>query len=133
MQPVKTASQPSHFKLFFDRCLVKASIVLEKVKSVAIAVFKAAAFAFLFYFNPSLFAISFTIGVVWNDKAREAIEKIHHVIMNQKMITGAFALMGAFLSLPVTIAWCSIYGGLHLGCDFAEQAGKFMPKAAPAA
>ncbi len=96
--------------------------IMKKIWNVASLIFQVAAAAVLFYFNPSLFAISFAIGVVWSDKAQNVIDRVHAVIKKQKLLGGAIAIAGALISLPVTLACGSIYAGLRLGCAFADGA-----------
>ena len=102
----------------------KISCVIEKVKQVAQFILKASLSAFLYWVNPSLFAIGFIAGIVIDDQVRCAIQKIKAVWKNQK-ITGT--LLGGFacaLSLPVSLATASILWSAHLGSLVTAEAQK---------
>lgn len=93
----------------------KAHAIIEKVKGVAHLILKASISAFLYWVNPSLFAIGFIAGVVFDEHVRNAIQKIKSVWKNQEL---AGCLIGSFactLSLPVSLAAASLLWSAHFG------------------
>lgn len=93
----------------------KIKFIADKVKEVASPILKASISAFLYWVNPSLFAIGFIAGIVFDDHVSYAIQKIKNVWKNQEL-TGC--LIGSFacaLSLPVSLAAASLLWSAHLG------------------
>jgi hypothetical protein len=78
----------------------------------------------LFLLNPSLFAIGFIAGIIWNEQAKKAIDKI--VLVAKSMHWGYWILGGvaSFLSLPVTIAASSVLWSTYLGSQASFKAQK---------
>lgn len=87
----------------------------EKIWEVVCLVFKAIALGTLLFINPTIFALSFSVGVVWDEEAQRIVDKIENLVTNQKLFSGFCLLCGAFIALPVTIAAVTVYGGLRLG------------------
>jgi hypothetical protein len=93
----------------------QAEPIIEKVKEVANPILKAGITAFLYWVNPSLFAIGFIGGIVFDEHVRYAIQKIKNVWKNQEL---AGCLIGSFacaLSLPVSLAAASLLWSAHFG------------------
>lgn len=93
----------------------KVKPIIEKVKKIAHLILKASIGVFLYWVNPSLFAIGFFAGIVFDDHIRYAIQKIKNVWKNQEL-TGC--LIGSFacaLSMPVSLAAASLLWSAHLG------------------
>jgi hypothetical protein len=95
--------------------LIEAGPIIEKVKEVAQTILKATISVFLYWVNPSLFAIGFIAGIIIDDQVRCAIQKIKSVWKNQEL-TGC--LLGTFacaLSMPVALAAASLLWSAHFG------------------
>lgn len=104
----------------------KCAAVLKKVCRVAEIVFKAllqiAAGAFLFWLNPTCFAISFFAGIFFDDQVAKGIKKIKDVWQSQTIFTCAVGIAAGYLALPVVMAAASLLGGAHLGCQMSQKA-----------
>jgi hypothetical protein len=89
--------------------------VTEKVKQIAQFILKAAFTSFLYWVNPSLFAIGFIAGIILDDQVRCAIQKIKNVWVNQKLAGCLFGTFACGLSMPVTLATASLLWSAHFG------------------
>lgn len=89
--------------------------LFSRICSVAIAVFKIAAAAALYWLNPTLFAASLFVGIIFDKHVEEAITKVTHVWTDNFLITGAITGLASVLSLPVTLAAGSVLMGAYAG------------------
>ena len=96
--------------------------LLSRISSVAVVLFKAIAATALYWVNPSLFALSFIVGIVYDKQADEAIKKISRVWSNQPWIGTLIAGIAGWLSLPVTLAAGSVLMGVHIGSSLSLNA-----------
>jgi hypothetical protein len=86
--------------------------VVQRVQDVAIIALYATFSAFLFQVNPSLFAIGFIVGIIFDENVEPAIQKIKNVWVNTGYFLGAVAYV---LSAPVTIATTTLLWSSHIG------------------
>lgn len=93
----------------------KTKTIVEKIKEVANPILKAGISAFLYWVNPSLFAIGFIAGIVFDDHIRSAIQKISNVWKNQELAGCLFGSFACALSLPVSLAAASLLWSAHFG------------------
>ncbi len=101
---------------------------LAKVKKYAKKAFKliaeAAVAVVCFLTNPSIFAVGFLIGIVFDKKVQVAVDKIVKVWKYQTWPMLAITGLAAFLSLPVTCATGSFVYATHLGSKISQEAQK---------
>jgi len=95
--------------------------ITEKIKEVALLILAVAVSAFLFWVNPSIFAIGFISGIIFDDQVKNAIQKIKNIWMNQKLTGCILGTIACFLSLPVTLATASFLWSAHLGTSWIDQ------------
>lgn len=93
----------------------KIRCVAEKVGKVALLALALGITALLYWVNPSLFAIGFIAGVVFDEQVKEAIQKIKDVWNNQKIVGTLFGVFACGLSMPVTLATASLLWSAHFG------------------
>lgn len=99
------------------RCVQK---ICNFVKEVFYCIFQ----TFLFIFNPTIYAISFVAGIVaykHMDAAVERIKKIWKATSLGILLIGA---IGAFLSLPITLATASWAFATQLSCRLVRKVEK---------
>lgn len=89
--------------------------LFSRICSVAFTVFKIAAAAALYWLNPTLFAASLFVGIIFDKHVDKAITKVKNVWKDNFLITGAITGFAAVLSLPVTLAAGSVLMGAHAG------------------
>lgn len=87
----------------------------SKVWNVVCIIFKGLALGALLFVNPTIFALSFAVGAIWDEEAKRIVNKIEHLVTSQKLFSGMCLAAGAFIALPVTLAALTIYGGMRLG------------------
>lgn len=104
----------------------KVKHVVEKVKQVAIVILSVALSTFLYWVNPSLFAIGFIAGIILDDQVRCAIQKIKDVWKSQKLAGTLFGGLACTLSMPVTIATASLLWSAHLGSLMSAEAQRIL-------
>ena len=97
--------------------------LLQKIKEVAKFIFMTSLSLFLYWTNPSLFAMGFITGIIYDDQVREMIKKIQIIWMTQTWKSCIF-VVASFLSLPVTLAAGSFIWGAHLGKKLAQDTKK---------
>lgn len=75
-----------------------------------------------FLTNPSIFAIGFIVGIVWEDKVKEAVDKV--ILIWKKQTWGMVLITGvaSFLSLQVTWAAASFLYATNLGSLLSRRA-----------
>lgn len=115
MNAVQGVNQGANVAGWKETLMRIAKKVWDRVWDVACLIFKAIALGSLLFINPTIFALSFAVGAIWNDEAQRVIDKIEHLVTNQKLFSGFCLLAGGFIALPVTIAAVTVYGGLRLG------------------
>jgi hypothetical protein len=93
----------------------KAKEVLSRIWDIVVVILKAIALGILLFCNPTIFALSFAVGAIWDEEAQRIVEKIEHLVTSQKLFSGVCLFAGAFIALPVTLAAVTIYAGLRLG------------------
>ena len=104
----------------------KWSSVLDKVwKAAKLILFGLVGIA-MFATNPTLFAIGFIAGVIWDNKVQEIIEKVKSIWKSQTW--GVLFLTGiaSFLALQVTWAAGSVLYAANLGCMMAQRAQQYV-------
>ena len=105
---IKATKAPSSYR---DKILH----IAEKVKQVALFILTIAVTVLLYWVNPSLFAIGFIAGIIFDEQIREAIQKIKDVWNNQKLVGTLFGSFACALSMPVTLATASLLWSAHFG------------------
>ena len=93
----------------------KVKKLFSRVWDIVCVIFKAMTLAVLLFINPTIFALSFAVGAIWDEEAKRIVNKIEHLVTTQKLFSGMCLAAGAFIALPVTLAALTIYGGLRLG------------------
>lgn len=132
VNPTETFANPSHetaqetgdFANVSIKAITKTSsssfmdkirYVAEKVKKVALLALTVGITALLYWVNPSLFAIGFIAGIIFDEQVREAIQRIKDVWNNQKLVGTLFGAFACGLSMPVTLATASLLWSAHFG------------------
>ena len=100
----------------------KSRSLLEKIWSVVKTIFKGIAAAALFVVTPALFAVGFIIGLVWDKKVQETVDKIILVWKKQTWLAIVIAGAAAFLALPITLSAASFLAGAKLGSHISLSA-----------
>ena len=116
---VKTSDRAFNFKM---------SHLLEKIKEIASFILRFSISALFYWVNPSLFAIGFIGGMIFNDQTHCSIKKIKEVWKNQKIIGTFIGSFACVLSLPVTLATASILWSAHMGALLSNEAQRQAPK-----
>ena len=98
VSPDQTAPSKSQFPT------KKPAGLWQKISKVASIIFKAILTVFLYWINPSIFALGFVIGIVADEQSRKGIEKISKVWRSQPWSMCLIGGAAAFLSLPITTA-----------------------------
>lgn len=93
----------------------KICSIAQKVGKVALLALAVGVTALLYWVNPSLFAMGFIAGIIFDEQVREAIQKIKDVWNNQKIIGTLFGVFACGLSMPVTLATASLLWSAHFG------------------
>lgn len=110
----------------FTQKLPSSAVLLEKIVNVVKVIFKAAVSIFLYWTNPSLFAIGFIAGIIFDDHVEFAIQKIKNIWKSQPW---SFSLLGGFasaLSLPVTLATGSFLWAANWGSVMSREATRIL-------
>lgn len=102
--------------------------VIRKTWQVVKEIFKTLVAALFFVTNPSLFAVGLLVGVAFEIKAKQVVDKVMNVWKTQPWKTAALLGVGAFLALPVTWAAVSFLSAAYYGSRFTRQAQKHMAK-----
>lgn len=102
--------------------------VMRKTWKVVKEIFKALVAALFFVTNPSLFAFGLLVGVAFEIKAKEVVDKVMNVGKTQPWKTAALLGAGAFLALPVTWAAVSFLSAAYYGSRFTRHAQNVMAK-----
>jgi hypothetical protein len=102
----------------------KQPTLLEKICKVAQIVFSGLLSIFLYWVNPSLFAIGFVTGILFDDKITETMKKICAIWNAQPWSICVLLGGAALLSLPVTLATCTSLWGSYLGSTLSQESQK---------
>lgn len=92
------------------------------IKRIAEFVFIGLLAVFCFWANPTIFAVSFTVGLVQSHKVNKIIRKIERFIKNTPPLILMVYAGAAFLALPVSLAVFSALYAAKLGATFNENA-----------
>lgn len=111
-QPALIQQQPSQCDNF-----------LRGAKKVAIICLKLVAAIGTFFMNPTVFAIGFIVGIVFDEQFRDLIDKIVRIWTRQKIAMTLLLVVAGFLSLPVTLAVGSFLYAGYLGSSLAQENG----------
>ena len=93
--------------------------LFSRICSAATVAFKTLAATALYWINPSLFAIGFFAGIIYDKQAESATEKIRNIWLNQPWVGTAFIAFACALSLPVSLAAGSLLMSAHLGSSLS--------------
>ncbi|MEI8124998.1 MAG: hypothetical protein WCG42_04535 [Parachlamydiaceae bacterium] len=100
---------------------VKKFPLIAKIKDVAHFTFKGLLNIALYWLNPSLYAIGFLGGVVFEKQANHAIDKINSVWKKQHWQTCSLLTLGCIISKPIVLAAGSILCGAQLGAHLQNS------------
>jgi len=93
-------------------CMTRVWNLIQKVVKVATITLVS---AFFFWINPSLVAISFIAGIIFDEHVEMATQKIKNVWKNQAVTGCIIGTFACALALPVTIATASILWSANFG------------------
>lgn len=100
----------------------KSYPMFEKIKTVAKVVFAILLSLVLFWINPSIFFISFVVGIAFSQVLKKAIDKINVFMKHYKWpVLGGCAVLAA-LALPASIAVSSAVWAAHVGSFLSIKA-----------
>lgn len=88
--------------------------LLQKISEIAKTVLFAGICLFLYWTNPTLFAIGFIAGIIYDESVQQAIDKIKAYWLTLNWKSSLIGGIASFLSLPVTFAAGSIFLGAYL-------------------
>lgn len=98
--------------------------LLQKIWNVVKFILGAAVTFALYYTNPSLFAIGFIAGIIFDRQTKEAMQKIADVWHTQLWSTTILAGLACTLSMPITLATGSILVAAKLGANMSLEASQ---------
>lgn len=104
----------------------KWSSILDKIWSVTKLIFIGLVGAAMFATNPTLFAIGFIAGVIWDNKVQEIVEKVIGIWKSQPWSVLILTGIASFLALQVTWAAGSVLYAANLGCQMAKRAQQYV-------
>lgn len=117
MQPANSASRNSWFKTELPK-------ITGKVLEVATLITKIAVACFLYWMNPTLFAVGFVLGMIFPEKMEKTIHKIKEIWNRQPISMMVLLGTAAVLSLPVFMATASVLMGGYAGYKLAKEDAK---------
>ncbi|NGX42924.1 MAG: hypothetical protein K940chlam7_01212 [Chlamydiae bacterium] len=100
--------------------------VLSKIWGIAKKVLFGLAGAGLFFINPTLFAIGFVIGIIWDKKVQEVIERIKTIWKMQTWSVLLLTSVASVLSIQVTLATASTLFASNLGSLLSHKAREHL-------
>lgn len=100
--------------------------LLKKIWEVAKLVFFTSIGLFLYWTNPTLFAMGFITGIIYDENVRNAIKKIKMIWVTQTWKSCLIGGVASFLSLPVTLATSSFIWGAQLGYRMSQEGQKIL-------
>lgn len=113
MQPVTSSNLISNFSL--EPVPTTKEVICNKIKTFAKNFFFIALGAAFFVTNPTVFAISFIVGMVFDEKTEEIVDRIGLVFRRQPWHMLLITVVGGYLSLPVTWGALSMLYAAKLG------------------
>lgn len=119
MDPVSSV-QPTNFQRFVTN--LKETTI--KVAKIALAVI---GLTFLFVSNPTMFAIGFLVGFIFDKQVEEQIEKIKRVFEIHGWKAYAGLGLGAFLAIQVVVGGVLAFGG---GAYCGSRLARTIPQTA---
>ncbi|MFQ5729369.1 MAG: hypothetical protein ACE5GN_03315 [Waddliaceae bacterium] len=102
--------------------------ILSKVWSAVKKVLTGLLGAAFFITNPTLFTTGFMVGVIWDKKVQEIIDKITLVWKKQTWGMAILTGIASFFSLQVTWATTSVLFATNLGSKISRKAQSLMPQ-----
>lgn len=111
VSPVIFQQPPQRISAVYDNI----NHLVEKVKYVARFILKASLSAFLYWINPSLFAMGFVAGVAFDENIQQVNRKIQEIWNHLSYPEAVVGCFFAGLSLPVTLATTTILWSAYLG------------------
>lgn len=119
--PVQAAPQNLGWRDFFSKeTSIKQKLVIlaKKIWSAVKIVFIAVTSILLYLANPSIFALGFLVGFIFDKKVRETADRAKEFCLTKPWIV-PIIVVGSFLALPVAIASCSFVSGAYLSSQLA--------------
>lgn len=101
---------------------LKQNSICQKIWNIAKNIFKVALSIFLYCTNPTLCAVGFITGIIYDEQVRNAIKKIKGVWTTQPLSIAIIGGVASFLSLPVTLAASSFLWAAHIGSAMSREA-----------
>lgn len=89
----------------------------QKIYDLAKFSFALLGHALLFATNPTVYVVGFTVGIMWDEKIGETLEKIANIWKKQRAESILIGAAAAILSLQVTWALTSLAFSAKLGCS----------------
>lgn len=89
----------------------------EKVKQASLFIFKASFSVFLYWINPSLFAMGFVGGIALDAQMQQVVRKMKTVWGNLSYTETVVGCFFCGLSLPVTMATTTLLWSAYLGAQ----------------
>lgn len=123
-----TEITPKPMVVFGKRVPDGLARVMRKTMQVVKEIFKALGTALLFVTTPNLFAFGLLVGVAFEVKAKEVVDKVMNVWETQSWKIKALLGAGAFLALPVTLAAVTFLSAAYYGSHITRAAQKAMVK-----
>jgi len=93
----------------------------EKVKQVALFIFKASLSVCLYWINPSFFAMGFIGGIAFDEKVQHTVGKIQAVWNHLSYAETAVGCFLCALSLPVTMVTSTLLWSAYLGAKASAR------------
>lgn len=106
----------------------KWSSILNKIWSVTKLIFIGLLGVAMFATNPTVFAIAFIGGVIWDKKVQETVEKVMDIWKSQPWSVLILTGIASFLSIQVTWAAGSILYAANLGRMMVKYSQNYKPK-----
>jgi hypothetical protein len=100
--------------------------LIQKVAKIVLILFKTLVSLFLYWTNPSIFALGFIIGIVFDDQCKKGVEKIKNVWGSQPWSMCIIGTAATALSLPVTLGAGSFLWGAYLGASISKQTHRML-------
>jgi len=95
--------------------------IWQKIWDIAQNIFNAAVGIIFYWTNPSLFAVGFIAGIIFDDHVADVIRKIKNIWNTQPLSFSFLGGFASFLSLPVTLATSSILWAANLGSMMSRK------------
>jgi hypothetical protein len=128
IEPVGNLVDPQ--PTFFQRVKDTAIAAWPRIKAIAIETFKIIVAIALFIMNPAVFMTGMIVGVVWDDKMDETIDKIVNIFMNHPVYVVIGLVVTSVLCLQVTSGAASFLYGGYMGSRLSLSARPAVQNAA---